>query len=109
MRKSTAVPTVKHQILELRSATSIQGANFAINDRPCVRQRSRDLLSKVCERSERVPIAREQLSTAMFDCGECAKAVVFQLEDPRGIIEWQGPFQERHWLEIGMHGCENFS
>jgi len=34
------------------------------------------LVSKVCECSERVPIAREQLSTAMLDHGERAIAVV---------------------------------
>src|SRR5438132_8389442 len=26
-----------------------------------------------------------------------------QLENPVRIIERSGPFQERHWLEIGMH------
>src|SRR2546425_5818004 len=37
--KEARVPTVKHQIFELRSATSIEGANFAINDRCDIRQR----------------------------------------------------------------------
>src|SRR5437879_4465509 len=31
--KARRVPTVKHQVFELRSGTSIQGTNFAINDR----------------------------------------------------------------------------
>ena len=55
--KARRVPTVKHQIFELRSATSIQGTNFAVDDRSRVRQCSRDLLSKFREGSERVPIA----------------------------------------------------
>src|SRR5439155_27037985 len=33
MRKSTAGFTAEHQIFELWFATSIQGANFAVNDR----------------------------------------------------------------------------
>jgi hypothetical protein len=46
-----------------------------------------------------VPIAGEQLSTAMLDDGKCAIAVVFQLENPVGAIEGCGPLQERHWLK----------
>ena len=42
---------------QLRSATSIEGTNFAVDDRPCVRQCSRDLFSKLREGSERVPVA----------------------------------------------------
>ena len=50
-----------------------------------------------------MPVAREQLSMTMLDHGECPESVIFQLEDPRGIIEWQGPLQERHWLDLRMH------
>src|SRR5439155_1374823 len=49
------VPTMKHQIFELWSATSVERANFSVNDGSCVRQCSRDLLSKFRERSERMP------------------------------------------------------
>jgi hypothetical protein len=52
-----------------------------------------------------MPIAREQLSTAMLDHGECAETVIFQLEDPRGIIKGSGPLQERHWNNL--HGNVN--
>ncbi len=51
-----------------------------------------------------MPIARKQLSTAMLDHGECSEAVVFQFENPVRVMEWQGPLQERHWLELGGHG-----
>ena len=50
-----------------------------------------------------MPVAREQLSTAMLDDGECAKAVIFEFKEPIVVIEWQGPFQERHWLELEGH------
>jgi len=46
----------KQQIFELRSTMPIRGANFAINDRSCVRQRSRDLLSNLREGSERIEL-----------------------------------------------------
>src|SRR5438128_7169924 len=103
MRKSTAGFTAEHQIFELWFATSIQGANFSVNDRSCGRQCSRDLLSKVCECSEWMPVAREQLSTAMLDHGECSEPVHFQFVNPRRIIEGIGPLQERHWLDLRMH------
>jgi len=101
--KARRVPTVKHQIFELRSATSIQGANFAVNYCSGVRQASRDLLSKLREGSEWVPVTREQLSTAMLDYVECSEAVVLQLEDPLTIIKRSGPLQKRHWQGIWMH------
>src|SRR5436309_6236931 len=47
-----------------------------------------------------MPVAREQLSTAMLDDGECSESVHFQFVNPVGIFERSGPFQERHWLEI---------
>ena len=52
------------------------------------------------ERSERVPIARDQLSTAMLDHGECPEAVVLQFENQVGIIEGSGPLQEREGTPI---------
>ena len=39
----------------------------------------------------------------MLDDGECAKAVIFEFKEPIVVIEWQGPFQERHWLELEGH------
>ncbi len=39
----------------------------------------------------------------MLDYGECSEAVHFQFVNPVGIIEWQAPFQERHWLEFKGH------
>jgi len=42
-----------------------------------------------------MPIARDQLSTAMLDHGECPEAVVLQFENQVGIIEGSGPLQER--------------
>jgi len=41
----------------------------------------------------------------MLDYGECSEAVVFEFEERIGVIEWSGPLQERHWLEIktGVH------
>ena len=53
-----------------------------------------------------MPVAREQLSTAMLDDGECAKAVIFEFKEPIVVIEWQGPFQERHWLELKGTPCD---
>jgi hypothetical protein len=88
--KARRVPTVKQQIFELWSATSIQGANFAINDRCCIRQCSRDLLCKITERSEWMTVARDQLSTAMLNHSQCPEPVIFQLEDAVWIIEWPG-------------------
>src|SRR5207245_10121586 len=46
-----------------------------------------------------MPVAREQLSTAMLDDGECPKTVHFQFVNPVGIIERSGPLQQRHGLE----------
>jgi hypothetical protein len=42
----------------------------------------------------------------MLDKGECSEAVIFQLENPIIIIEWSGPFQEGHWLEMRRHGSD---
>jgi hypothetical protein len=39
----------------------------------------------------------------MLDYGECPEAVVLQLKEPVGVIEWQTPLQERHWLELKGH------
>ncbi len=61
-KEARRVPTAKHQISELWSTTSVEGANFAVNYCSCVRQASRDLLSKLREGSEWMPVAREQLS-----------------------------------------------
>jgi len=36
----------------------------------------------------------------MLDYGMRPEAVIFQLENPIGIIEWNDPLQERHWLEM---------
>src|SRR2546426_11742634 len=36
----------------------------------------------------------------MLDHGERAIAVIFQFENPIGIIECSGPLQERHWQEL---------
>jgi hypothetical protein len=88
---------MEHQIFELRSAASIQGTNFAINDGSRVRQCRRDLFSKVCERSERMPVAREQLSTAMLNSCECSKAVIFQLENKVRIIASGAALEESAW------------
>jgi hypothetical protein len=46
---------------------------------------------------------REQLSTTMLDNGECPEAVVLQLENEIGVVEWQRPLLERHWLELKGH------
>jgi hypothetical protein len=45
----------------------------------------------------------------MLDHGECPDAVVLQLENPAGIIEWRTPLQERHWLELQGHQCNQNS
>ena len=45
-----------------------------------------------------MPIARNQLSTAIFYDGECSEAVIFQLKNPIGVVEWSGPLQERRWI-----------
>src|SRR5438128_8159371 len=50
-----------------------------------------------------MPIARELLSTAMLDHGECSEAVILQLGNPLRIIEGSSPLQERHWLEMQGH------
>src|SRR5438552_14632405 len=36
----------------------------------------------------------------MLDDSECSKSIIFEFKQPLRIIEWSGPFQERHWLEI---------
>jgi len=41
----------------------------------------------------------------MLDNGECAEAVIFQLENAVGVIEWKTPLLERHWLELSWHLC----
>jgi hypothetical protein len=33
-----------------------------------------------------------------------AEAVVLQLEDPIGIVEWERPLEKGHWLEVKEHG-----
>ena len=50
-----------------------------------------------------MPVARDQLSTAMLDHGERAIAVIFEFEEPIGIVEWQTPALQRHWLEMRGH------
>jgi hypothetical protein len=82
--KPTYADFKKEMWVELWSATSIEGA------------------WQGRKRHERVPVARDQLSTAMLDYGKCAEAVIFQLENEVGVIEWQGPLQERHRLEISV-------
>jgi len=52
--------------------------------------------------NERMPVARDQLSTAMLDDGECSEAVELQFENPFRMIERSGPLQERHRLEISV-------
>ncbi len=52
-----------------------------------------------------MPVARDQLSTAMLDHGECSKAVHFQFVNPFGIIEWQTPALQWHWLK-NLHECK---
>ena len=47
-----------------------------------------------------MPVAGEQLSTAMLDHGECSKAVVLQFKEPIIVIERRRPLQERHGLEL---------
>jgi len=47
-----------------------------------------------------MPIARDQLSTAMLDHGESPEAVVLQFENQVGIIEGSGPLQEREGTPI---------
>src|SRR5947208_3762612 len=37
-KEARRVPTAKHQVFELRSATSVEGANFSINDGSHIRQ-----------------------------------------------------------------------
>jgi len=76
----------------LRLSLFVNADNFAIqHNQFCIRYSGFDVLGKVCEGSERMPIARDQLSTAMLDDGECPEAVVFQFKEPIGVIEWQGP------------------
>ena len=43
-----------------------------------------------------MPVAREQLSTAMLDYGKRTIAVIFEFEKPLWGIERSGPFRERH-------------
>ena len=40
-----------------------------------------------------MPVARKQLSTTMFNYGECPEAVILQLENPFMIIERSSPLQ----------------
>jgi hypothetical protein len=91
----------------LWSATSIEGANFSVSERLCIRQCSPDLFSKLRKGSERMPIARDQLTAPGFDAGQSTKAVELQLEYPVGVIEWLLPRLERHWLEWKMHQKES--
>jgi hypothetical protein len=50
-----------------------------------------------------MPIAGKQVSTATLDHSECPEAVIFQLENPVGMVERSGPIQERHWLVRRLH------
>jgi hypothetical protein len=56
-----------------------------------------------------MPVALEQLSTAMLDYGECSESVIFQLENPIIIVEWSGPLQERHWLDLRSRAASTTS
>ena len=42
VKKHGSFPTAEQQIFELWSASFIEGANFAVNDRSCIRQGIRD-------------------------------------------------------------------
>ena len=46
-----------------------------------------DVVGKLCERGERVPVAGDQLGTAMFDDGQRPETIELELVDPLGIIE----------------------
>jgi hypothetical protein len=39
----------------------------------------------------------------MLDDGECPKAIVLEFKKPIIIIEWSGPLQKRHGLELQGH------
>ena len=52
-----------------------------------------------------MPVARDQLSTAMLDDCECPEAIHLQFVNPIGIIEGSGPLQQRHGLELKTHHC----
>jgi hypothetical protein len=39
----------------------------------------------------------------MLDHGKCSKAIVLEFKEPIIIIEWSGPLQKRHWLELQGH------
>jgi hypothetical protein len=46
----------------------------------------------------------------MLDNGECPEAVVLELKEPVGIIEWSGPLQERHGTEgVGHSGLSTIT
>jgi hypothetical protein len=68
---------------------------------PYIRYSARNVSSNLCERSERVPIAREQLSVAMLDYGGRAIAVELQLEDPLKDHRMERPAAQRaRWAKV---------
>jgi hypothetical protein len=49
--------------------------------------------------AHRIAVARDQAAVALLEIAERAEAVVFEIEEPLGIVEWLRPPDRRDGLD----------
>ncbi len=89
---------MKEQITELGSSSFIETDNLAIEHGPA-RIRQRELCAKSVERTERMAVTGNELTSTVVDDSERTEAIVLQFKDPFRMVEGRRSAGERHGLE----------
>jgi hypothetical protein len=86
-------------VIELADAIRVQTDDFTIENRVLSWQLPESDPQE--KKVEMFLIAGDQLAFAVFNVGDCAAAVVLQLEDVIRVVEWFGNTLEAHKLDAG--------
>jgi hypothetical protein len=80
-------PRAAEEIVKLRSAGFVGSDHLAVNYRIVDVELGRQRAGERIEAGQEIPIARDQAVVARLDVIERAEAVVFDIEEPIGVIE----------------------
>src|SRR5947207_737897 len=83
------------EVVELRPHAAIKAHDLTVEHGILDRHPAPHVFAEVRKRLERISIAGHEYALARFNAGERAKPIVFELEQPFGMIERGNPLPER--------------
>ena len=80
-------PSAPHEVVELWSTSLVDRDHLAVDYGLVDIEDGSDLLAERLETAQDVAVARDDAATALLKIAQAPKAIVFELEEPFGVIE----------------------